>query len=101
MTTPGSTRRTLREFQKLAGWINWSFNVLPLLKPALSNIYAKIGGKSEAHAKIFISKAVVRDLDWFTSHVRISDGVYLFESVDWDVQQAEMVAYTVKCFALD
>src|SRR6202522_662937 len=56
-TAPGGTRRTLREFQQLAGWINWSFNVLPLLKPALSNVYAKIGGKHQSHAKIFVSKA--------------------------------------------
>ena len=56
---PGGTRRTLRKFQQLAGWINWSFNVFPLLKPALSNIYATIGGKSQTHAKIFVSKAVI------------------------------------------
>ena len=60
-TAPGGTRRTLREFQQLTGWINWSFNVFPLLKPALSNVYAKMKGKVETHAKIFVSKAVVRD----------------------------------------
>jgi hypothetical protein len=53
-----------------------------LLKPALSNVYAKIGGKTESHAKIFVSKAVVRDLSWFVLHVKQSDGVYLFEDVD-------------------
>ena len=54
-TAPGGTRRMLKEFQQLAGWINWSFNMFPLLKPALSNVYAKIGGKSESHAKVFFS----------------------------------------------
>ena len=96
-TAPGGTRRTLREFQQLAGWINWSFNVFPLLKPALSNIYAKLGGKKESHAKIFVSKAVVRDLDWFLSHVRSSNGVYLFETVDWDLQEADITAYSDAC----
>ena len=81
-TAPGGTRRTLKEFQQLAGWINWSFNVFPLLKPALSNIYTKIAGKTKSHAKIFISKAVVRDLSWFVSHVQASDGVHLFEDAD-------------------
>jgi hypothetical protein len=99
VTTPGGTRRTLREFQQLAGWINWSFNVFPLLKPALSNIYAKIGGKIETHAKLFVSKAVVRDLDWFLSHVRTSDGVYLFENVDWDIHQADVTAYSDACLS--
>jgi hypothetical protein len=98
-TAPGGTHRTLREFQQLAGWINWSFNVFPLLKPALSNVYAKIGGKKETHAKIFVSKAVVRDLDWFLSHVRSSDGVYLFENVDWNVHEADIVAYSDACLS--
>src|SRR6202789_3159184 len=87
-TAPGGTRRTLREFQQLAGWINWSFNVFPLFKPALSNVYAKIGGKHQSHAKIFVSKAVVRDLSWFASHIRQPDGVYLFEDVDWHAAAA-------------
>jgi hypothetical protein len=98
-TAPGGTRRTLREFQQLAGWINWSFNVFPLLKPALSNIYAKIGGKTESHAKVFVSKAVKRDLDWFVMHIQNSDGVYLFENVDWDVSQADMTAYSDACLS--
>ena len=98
-TVPGGTRRTLREFQQLAGWINWSFNVFPLLKPALSNVYAKIGGKKETHAKIFVNKAVVRDLHWFSSHVRQSDGIYLFEDVDWDKERADVIAYSDACLS--
>ena len=93
-TTPGGTRKTLREFQQLAGWINWSFNVFPLLKPALANVYAKIAGKYQPHAKLFVSKAVVGDLLWYQSHVLHSDGVYLFEEVDWDKRQADIVAYS-------
>jgi hypothetical protein len=98
-TAPGGTRRTLREFQQLAGWINWSFNVFPLLKPVLSNMYAKIGGKTESHAKIFVSRAVIKDLDWFVSHVRNSDGVFLFEDVDWDAEQADLTAYSDACLS--
>jgi hypothetical protein len=37
-TAPGGTRHTLRESQQLAGWVNWSFNVFPLLKPALRSL---------------------------------------------------------------
>jgi hypothetical protein len=98
-TAPGGTRRTLREFQQLAGWVNWSFNVFPLLKPALSNVYMKIRGKTQSHAKIFVSKAVIQDLTWFVSHVQRSDGVYLFEDVDWDVQHADVTAYSDACMS--
>jgi hypothetical protein len=68
-TVSGGTRCTLHEFQQLAGWINWSLNVYPLLKPALSNVYNKISGKSQPLALIFISKAMTDDLSWFISHV--------------------------------
>src|ERR1700678_2758077 len=72
-TAPGGTHRTLQEFQQLAGWVNWSFNVFPLLKPALSNVYMKIKGKTQSYARIFVSKAVIQDLSWFVSHVQRSD----------------------------
>jgi hypothetical protein len=93
-TAPGGTRRTLREFQQLAGWVNWSFNVFPLLKPALSNVYDKISGKTQSHAKIFVNKAVVLDLLWFVSHVQQSDGVYLFEDINWPTERADVIAYS-------
>jgi hypothetical protein len=43
-------------------YINWAINVCPLLKPALSNVYEKISGKSQMHVKIFVSKAFNDDL---------------------------------------
>ena len=96
-TAPGGTRRTLREFQQLAGWVNWSFNVFPLLKPALSNVYAKISGKSEPHAKMFVSKGVVQDLEWYKILMEQSDGVYLFGDVKWGLHQADVTAYSDAC----
>jgi hypothetical protein len=98
-TAPGGTRRTLRDFQQLAGWINWSFNVFPLLKPALSNVYAKISGKSKSQAKIFVSNAVVRDLRWFLAHVEQSDGIYVFGDVEWGVHQADITAFSDACMS--
>ncbi|KDQ52375.1 hypothetical protein JAAARDRAFT_198293 [Jaapia argillacea MUCL 33604] len=41
-------QRTLKEFQKLAGYINWCFNVFPLLKPGLCAVYEKIVGKTKS-----------------------------------------------------
>ena len=75
------------------------FNVFPLLKPALSNVYTKMGGKNQKHAKIFVSKAVIQDLTWFQAHVRLSDGVYLFEDVDWEAGRADITAYSDACMS--
>ena len=43
MPEKSGVRHSLREFQHLAGWFNWALNVYPLLKPALSNVYVKMG----------------------------------------------------------
>jgi len=62
---------TLREWQRLAGWINWSFNVFPLLQPALNNFYAKISGKCAPNKYVRINKAVCADLTWALQHLEI------------------------------
>ncbi|KAH7869333.1 uncharacterized protein C8R40DRAFT_1020960, partial [Lentinula edodes] len=79
-----SCQRTLQEWQQLTGWINWSLNVFPLLRPALSNVYDKMKGKSNQSAQIFVNKAVRDDLTWFAEHAETSSGVYLFANIDWD-----------------
>jgi hypothetical protein len=96
-TAPRGTRRTLQEFQQLAGWVNWSLNIFPLLKPALSNVYDKMSGKFETHAKIFINQKVVRDLTWFIDKVQHSDGIYIMEALDWNPEEADLTAFTDAC----
>jgi hypothetical protein len=81
-TTRGA-RRTLRDFQRLQGWINWSLNVFPHLRPALCESYAKISGKSRANAPIRVNNAMRRELLWFIDHVARSDGVHMLKSVEW------------------
>ncbi|KAF9007758.1 hypothetical protein BDZ89DRAFT_965477, partial [Hymenopellis radicata] len=79
-----SRRRTLAEFQKLTGWINWSLNVFPLYKPALCNVYDKMAGKSWSHAQIYLNKAITEDLTWFAAHVEKSSGMLFFANLDWN-----------------
>ena len=81
-TAPQGTGRLLCEFQQLAGWTNCALNVFPLLKSALSNIYDKMSGKLKSHTMIYVSKAIVDDLEWFHKHVKTSFGVHIFEGTD-------------------
>lgn len=55
----------------------------PLLKPALSNIYDKMAGKSDRHAGIYVNAAVVRDLQWMKNHVLQASGVHLLTANAW------------------
>jgi hypothetical protein len=82
-TKPGK-RFQLREFQSLAGYLNWSFAVFPLLKPSLSAIYAKMSGKTRALAPMRINTAICTEMHWFIKHVRTSNGIFLLKTVAWD-----------------
>jgi len=80
---PGK-RRTLKEFQSLSGHVNWSLAVFPLLKPALSALYAKIAGKTEDRLPVRVNNAICFELEWFVRHASAASGVFLLKSVVWD-----------------
>ena len=84
----GGRRHPLRRFQVIAGWINWSLNVFPLLWPGLSNIYDKTSRKKSADALVFLNKGVIDDLTWFRSHLLSLLGVLLLQSLSWDTSAA-------------
>ncbi|KAJ3846595.1 hypothetical protein EV368DRAFT_88772 [Lentinula lateritia] len=93
-----SRRRTLQEWQQLTGWVNWSLNVFPLLRPALSNVYDKMKGKSNQSAQIFVNRAVRDDLTWFAKHAETSSGIYLFANIDWlPLNEFDLVIYGDTC----
>ncbi|TFY52988.1 hypothetical protein EVJ58_g9702 [Rhodofomes roseus] len=96
----GGRRRSLKEFQSLTGYLNWVFNVSPLLKPGLSNVYAKIAGKTNPHAGIHLNKAITDDLRWLASHVENAQGVCFLDAEPWGLDELDWadplceIAYT-------
>ena len=93
---PGK-RHSLRDFQSLAGHLNWSFAVFPLLRPSLSAIYSKMSGKSLSLAPIRVNNAICLQLKWFVKHARASDGIFLLKTIAWD-PTTELLDTTI-CFA--
>ena len=90
-------RCPLRDFQRLAGYLNWALNVYPMLRPGLSALYAKTAGKQRQHALLWINRDVVRELHWFAHHVRGSSGVHVLSSVAWtfdNLPPSTFLAYT-------
>jgi hypothetical protein len=63
---------TLQEFQQLAGWCEWSFNVFPLLKPGLSAVYAKICRKTDPFRWLHVNNAIIVELHWMAEHINRS-----------------------------
>jgi len=74
----------LKEFQSVAGHINWSLAVFPLLRPGLSATYAKMADKDRPHGLIRVNNAIRDELLWFTKHANRSDGSFLLKTVAWD-----------------
>ena len=92
-----NAKLTLWEWQRLAGWLNWSFNIFPLLKPALNNFYAKISEKDSPNSNIWVNNAVREDLQWASTHIRNSSGVCLLRTLHWETADAERVVYCDTC----
>ncbi|KZP33130.1 hypothetical protein FIBSPDRAFT_906963 [Athelia psychrophila] len=93
---PGQ-RCSLRDFQRLAGWMNWALNVYPRLKPGLSVMYSKMSKKTEAFRLIWVSVSLCRELHWFANHLRMSDGIFILDSSEWDVASSDCIMYCDTC----
>jgi hypothetical protein len=90
-------RRPLREFQRLAGWLNWALNAYPLLRPGLSTLYTKMAGKDHPHQPVFVSKGLCDELDWVAERLESSDGVHMLTSEEWCAGEADITFYTDAC----
>ncbi|KAH6887391.1 hypothetical protein BKA70DRAFT_1462351, partial [Coprinopsis sp. MPI-PUGE-AT-0042] len=59
----------LRRWQQITGHLNWALNVIPWGRPALSEMYRKMAGKTHSKAGIFLNREVHADLQWFSNEL--------------------------------
>jgi hypothetical protein len=86
-------RRTLVEWQRMAGWMQWAVNAYPLLRPAVTPIYDKIAGKTQKRAFVMINKEVRAALGWFGERLETMNGVSILEAEEWGHDDADLVVY--------
>lgn len=86
-------RFPLREFQRTAGWMNWSFNVFPLLRPCLNSLYAKILSLNRPRGLVIVNKVISKELQWAEQNISNSDGVVLLRELDWTPRDADHVIF--------
>ncbi len=79
-----STQRPLTDFHQILGWSNWSFNIFPLIKLGLCNLYKKMAGKENGFALMHINEAIKDDLKWMVRHISECRGMLCFKAKDWD-----------------
>jgi hypothetical protein len=93
MLTP-NRKPLLRDWQRLAGHLNWLLNVLPWGRPALSELYHKISGKTHPSRGVFINAEVKSNLTWLASIIPRSIGVRFVDSGQWADSEADLVVWT-------
>ena len=89
-------RRRVREWQKVAGWLNWALNMYPLLRPVLNNVYTKLRGK-EQDMRVWANSTIREDLEWARQKVVESDGILLLKSLMWEVSKSTCVLEADAC----
>lgn len=92
-------KRSLRDFEHIAGSLNWALNVCPHLRPGLSALYAKTRGKTNSKGMLWINHSVVEELVWAAYLLERSDGVYLVKSISWSFAPLTSNVLEVYCDA--
>jgi hypothetical protein len=92
--TVSSRQQPLREWQRLAGHLNWLLNVLPWGRPALSELYRKISGKSKPSAKNFLNATIHSDLRWLADTIPKAIGVQFLDEGLWPDLDADVTVWT-------
>lgn len=85
-----SRKHSLREWARLAGWLNWVLNVFPWGRPALTEFYRKMSGKHHFHATIFLNREVIDALTWLKDTLPKAIGVRFVDHGQWDDDEAHL-----------
>jgi len=87
----------LRHWQQMGGWLNWVFNVFPLLRPCLNNFYPKIAGDHKPTRRIWVNNSIRDDFIWAAHHIESSHGIHILRSKTWDPAMADFTVYCDAC----
>jgi hypothetical protein len=85
---------SLREWWRLAGHLNWLLNVLPWGRPALTELYRKLSGKTHLSCGVFINAEVRRDLGWLVETIPEAIGVRFTDEGRWRDDEADLIMWT-------
>lgn len=89
------TTKSLRDCQRMLGWLNWALNAYPKLRPGLSSLYTKIAGITDPHKRLRMNTDIAAELNWFSDRMRSSSGVHFLTSLDWAVDATDEISVTI------
>ncbi len=93
LATP-SRKPVLREWARLAGFLNWVLNVFPWGRPALTEFHRSMGGRTRFYSPVPITAEVAADLTWFKETMPTAIGVRLSDVSRWPDEAADLIIHT-------
>ena len=92
-------RWPLKDFQCIAGHLNWALNIYPYLQPGPYVLYAKTASKLFQKALLWVNWDVKRELPWVVDHLLCSDSIYFLQSISWSFDDLSPSVPQVYCNA--
>jgi hypothetical protein len=90
-------KRTLLQFQQLAGLIEWALIANPFGRPGLSGVHGEMSGKQSSKELIPVSARVCRELRWLKRHIQANEGGKTLKFLeDWG-KYGDLVNYVDAC----
>lgn len=95
---------SLTYYEGLAGLLNWTLDVYPLLRPGLSALYSDIKKLTRLKEEIPGEKIRIRpshetcqELGWVARHLLHIGGIDILRSREWGPEDADFHVYTTAC----
>ncbi|KAJ3503737.1 hypothetical protein NLJ89_g8304 [Agrocybe chaxingu] len=62
-------KERLKRWYELGGWVNWTLNAYPLLRPMLNNFYPKLVGRKDSTSSVWVNNSIREDFHWGRRHL--------------------------------
>lgn len=91
------TNYQMKHWQQMGGWVNWAFNVFPLLRPCLNNFYHKISSAHNPTRRIWVNNSIHDNFAWAARHIEASSGVHILRSWHWEPGSTDIIVFCDTC----
>jgi hypothetical protein len=90
-------KRTLLQFQQLAGLIEWALIAKPFGRPGLSGVHREMSGRQSSKELIPVSARVCRELRWLKRHILTNDGGKTLKLPEAWGKHGDLINYVDAC----
>lgn len=88
-----TTKTTVKDIRQIAGKVNWTIEVNPLLRPGVDCLYRLVTGRMDPKETCTIDEETQQNLIWLAKHLRKPNGISFMYSIAWSRDEATQIIY--------